>query len=76
MSLRVASTALLEPSPTCRVDGDLVRELTALGWERDSNKRNEIEERLEVLLIAIKQHRRKGHDSGRCPRSTHVFTQR
>lgn len=47
---------------TCRVDDDLVRELTELnsklntlspGWERDEGKRNEIEEHREVLRIAL-----------------------
>ena len=60
----------------CRVDDGLVRELTALNaklntlspsWERDAEKRNEIEEQRETLRVELKDHRKKGHDGRKCP---------
>jgi hypothetical protein len=61
---------------TCRVDENLVRELTTLSnklnmlsptWVRSEEERKEIQERREMLQAEIKQHRLKGHDGKRCP---------
>jgi len=61
---------------TCRVEADLVRELTALSnklntlspsWVHSEQAREQIQERRQVLQAEIKQHRSKGHAGKRCP---------
>jgi hypothetical protein len=60
---------------TCRVEDNLVRELTTLSnklnrlsptWVRSEKAPGEIQERREVLQAEIKHHRAKGHDGNRC----------
>lgn len=60
----------------CRVQDNLVREITALNnslntlsptWIHDEQAREEIEERRQTLRVEIKQHRTKGHEGKKCP---------
>jgi hypothetical protein len=60
----------------CRIQDDLVSELTSLSnklntlspnWVHDEQERKDIQERREALQIEIKRHRTKGHDGKRCP---------
>lgn len=60
----------------CRVEADLVTELTVLSnrlntlsptWEHDEQQREEIQVRRQTLQTEIKHHRTKGHDGKRCP---------
>ncbi len=66
----------MKPSNRCRIQDDLVSELTALSsklntprpnWVRSEQAREEIQQRRETLQIELKQHRKKGHDGNRCP---------
>lgn len=61
---------------TCRVEADLVRELTTLSdklntlspsWVHSEQGREEIQHRRETLQAELKRHRSKGHDGKRCP---------
>jgi len=60
----------------CRVQADLVSELSALNgklntlsphWVRSDKERDEIHKQRETLQAELKQHRAKGHDGKRCP---------
>jgi len=60
----------------CRVQADLVSELSALNgklntlsphWVRSDKERDEIQKQRETLQAELKQHRAKGHDGKRCP---------
>ncbi len=61
---------------TCRVDDNLVRELSALSnklntlspaWVRSEEEREEIQHQRETLQAEIKHHRSKGHEGKPCP---------
>lgn len=60
----------------CRVQADLVNQLTSLNgklntlsphWVRSQKERDEIHKQRETLQVELKQHRTKGHNGKRCP---------
>jgi hypothetical protein len=60
----------------CRIQDDLVSELTALSsklnrpnptWVRSEAEQDEIQKRRETLQVELKQHRKKGHNGTRYP---------